>query len=239
MTTIKPHDWGETPVRRILQAFAWGGLASDAQISAWAAMSPETAVAEMLTFDVVNPALSPPGISDDSSLHCGSLEELQDFWSSDDPGNLMAFQQHATQVTVCASAEQETFWNNDHRSALRPELSQRVLNEEPGHVAGPNREVIESRRIDAGHCRSRCPTTPSPTFSKGPGAFGMHPSRTRFGLKTQRPVVIHLRRWEIDRSCFLTPATKSWSRPVKTGSAFCSFPESGSKSRSLGGAPLS
>jgi hypothetical protein len=91
LDTIKSRDWGETPVRKILLAFAWGGLTSDAQIGVWAEMSPEAAVAEMLTFDVVNPALSPPGAGDDSSLHCGSLEELQDFWSGNDPGNIMKY----------------------------------------------------------------------------------------------------------------------------------------------------
>ena len=60
LTTISSRDWGETPVRKILRAFAFGGLADDEQIGIWAGMSPEAAILEMLTFDPVNPLLSPP-----------------------------------------------------------------------------------------------------------------------------------------------------------------------------------
>ncbi len=91
LTTINAKKWGETPVRKILQAFAWGGLATDQQITAWADMSPEAAINEMLTFDTVNPGLSMPEAGDDSSLHCGSLEALQNFFSSDDAGNIMKY----------------------------------------------------------------------------------------------------------------------------------------------------
>ena len=108
LDTIKSRDWGETPVRKILQAFAWGGLATDAQIEAWADMSPEAAVAEILTFDAVNPALSPPGASDDSSLHCGSLEALQAFWSSDDPGNLMKYADRYRYATLNGAQDLST-----------------------------------------------------------------------------------------------------------------------------------
>jgi hypothetical protein len=108
LDTIKSRDWGETPVRKILQAFAWGGLATDAQIEAWADMSPEAAVAEILTFDAVNPALSPPGAGDDSSLHCGSLEALQAFWSSDDPGNLMKYADRYRYATLNGAQDLST-----------------------------------------------------------------------------------------------------------------------------------
>ena len=108
LDTIKARDWGETPVRKILQAFAWGGLATDAQIAAWADMSPEAAVAGMLTFDAVNPGLSPPGAGDDSSLHCGSLEALQGFWSSDDPGNIMKYADRYRYATLNGSQDLST-----------------------------------------------------------------------------------------------------------------------------------
>ena len=108
LDTIKARDWGETPARKILQAFAWGGLATDAQIAAWADMSPEAAVAEMLTFDTVNPGLSPPGAGDDSSVHCGSLEALQGFWSSDDPGNIMKYADRYRYATLNGSQDLST-----------------------------------------------------------------------------------------------------------------------------------
>ncbi len=91
LTTISSRDWGDTAVRRILHTFAFGGLATDAQIAAWAAMDPQAAVAEILTFDAVNERLSPPQAGDDNSLHCDSLAAMQDFWSGDDPGNIMKY----------------------------------------------------------------------------------------------------------------------------------------------------
>lgn len=100
LTAVKSREWSSTHVRRVLAAFAYGGLASDTQIEAWAAMKPADAVAGMLTFDAVNPGLSPPGASDDSHLHCGSLEALQNFWSSDDPGNLMRYDDRYRYATL-------------------------------------------------------------------------------------------------------------------------------------------
>jgi hypothetical protein len=91
LTDVSSRNWDESHVRRVLAAFAYGGLASDAQIDTWSRMSPREAVAEILTFDSVNYKLSPPEAGDDTSMHCGSLADLQAFWSSDDPGNLMKY----------------------------------------------------------------------------------------------------------------------------------------------------
>jgi len=91
LNPVKDKDWNELYVRRVLNAFAFGGLATDAQIETWGQMSPAQAVAEILTFSSVNNKLSPPDGGDDTELHCGSLAELQDFWSSNDPGNTMNY----------------------------------------------------------------------------------------------------------------------------------------------------
>lgn len=91
LSTVKPRDWNESYVRRVLAAFAYGGLATDAQIETWGGMKPAQAVSEMLTFDVISSKLSPPEDGDDSSLNCGSLADLQVFWSSDNPRNLMKY----------------------------------------------------------------------------------------------------------------------------------------------------
>jgi hypothetical protein len=87
LSTVKSKDWDEAHVRRVLRAFAYGGFASDGQIGEWAGMKPAQAIAEMLTFEVNNEKLSPS--VDANAAHCGSLRELQDFWSSDIDGNLM------------------------------------------------------------------------------------------------------------------------------------------------------
>ena len=91
LSTVKSKDWNELYVRRVLNAFAFGGLATDAQIETWGGMKPAAAVAEILTFGSVNNKLSPPDGGDDSDLHCGSLAGLQDFWSSDNAGNAMKY----------------------------------------------------------------------------------------------------------------------------------------------------
>ena len=88
---VKSKDWNEVYVRRVLNAFAYGGLATDAQIDSWGRMKPLQAVTEILTFAAVNNKLSPPDGGDDTELHCGSLADLQEFWSSNEPGNVMNY----------------------------------------------------------------------------------------------------------------------------------------------------
>ena len=91
LSSVKFKDWNELNVRRVLNTFAYGGLATDAQIEIWAGLKPEQAVAEILTFSAVNDKLSPPEGGDETDLHCGSLAELQNFWSSDNTGNAMKY----------------------------------------------------------------------------------------------------------------------------------------------------
>jgi len=78
-------DWNETAVRKVLHTFAYGGFATDAQIQLWAQMPAEQAIEEMLSFNPVNPKLSPN--EDYSVAHGYSLTSLQDFWSSADANN--------------------------------------------------------------------------------------------------------------------------------------------------------
>ena len=78
LQTIGQSDWTETSVRKVLHAFAYGGLATDSQISTWAAMDPAAAIQQMLTFTYSNELLSPS--EDASGLHATSLENLQNFW---------------------------------------------------------------------------------------------------------------------------------------------------------------
>jgi hypothetical protein len=73
----------------VLRAFTYNGFATDGQIQAWGDMKPAEAIVEILTFDVNNEKLSPS--EDANALYCGSLAELQDFWSSDHPDNIMTW----------------------------------------------------------------------------------------------------------------------------------------------------
>lgn len=77
--------WTESSVRKVLHIFAYGGHASDAQITSWAGMKPDDAIKEMLTFDEVNPLLSPS--TDATISRGGTLQALQAFWSSTDVDN--------------------------------------------------------------------------------------------------------------------------------------------------------
>lgn len=76
--TVGSSNWNESSVRRVLHTFTYAGLMSDAQVTAWAAMTPEAAIAQMLDFSYSNEALSPS--QDGTSQNASSLESLQNFW---------------------------------------------------------------------------------------------------------------------------------------------------------------
>ena len=103
LDSVSARNWGETPVRKVLRAFAFGGLASDEQIRLWAGMSPEAAIQEMLTFEPVNHLLAAPDGLDDSHLNCDSLGAMQDFWSGDDAGNVLKFADRYRYATLSTS----------------------------------------------------------------------------------------------------------------------------------------
>ena len=79
-TTVTAKEWNESAVRKVLHTFTYGGFASDKQIHIWAEMHPKLAIAEILTFEPVNPKLSPA--EDASANYGGSLKELQEFWGA-------------------------------------------------------------------------------------------------------------------------------------------------------------
>jgi len=81
-------EWNETAVRHVLRTFAFGGLGvREAQITQWAAMSPQDAIKEILNFDESNPLLAPIDPLDDTWMQGGTLAAAADFWGSDDSGN--------------------------------------------------------------------------------------------------------------------------------------------------------
>lgn len=86
-TPVPATDWNEGAVRKVLQTFAYGGLARESQIAAWGKMPPQLAIQEMLTFDAVNAKLSPP--QDGITNHAGSLDSLRMFWQSTASDNYM------------------------------------------------------------------------------------------------------------------------------------------------------
>jgi hypothetical protein len=89
LTIVSDAEWDSTAVRQVLNTFAYGGYASDAQIETWANMPPLDAIREMLTFDEHNLKLAPPASADTDALasRSGRLTDLSRFWASNDPSN--------------------------------------------------------------------------------------------------------------------------------------------------------
>ena len=85
-TTVSDEGWDETAVRKVLDIFAYGGQATDAQIQTWASMPPKSAIVQMLTFDATNPLLSPTENQIPATI---SLEKQSIFWSSNDSRNFL------------------------------------------------------------------------------------------------------------------------------------------------------
>lgn len=121
--------WTEAAVRKVLHLFAYGGQASDAQIKSWAALAPEVAIAQMLTFDEVNPLLSP--VVDATGAQGGTLEQLQTHWSSSDAENatredlrsrfaVLATNPNTNLKSLSASALINTWVASTNKSGLNP-----------------------------------------------------------------------------------------------------------------------
>ncbi len=87
--TISDTLWDETAVRKVLHTFAYGGHAADSQITKWAAMRPDLAIVQMLTFEQHNLLLSPlsGGNLDRLDAQDGTLHGVAEFWSSGDTTN--------------------------------------------------------------------------------------------------------------------------------------------------------
>ena len=86
LEVVQREDWTESSIRRVLQAFAFGGHASDAQVEQWARMPPQAAIKQMLTFNGVNRRLSAPD-ERMSEWECTSMTGLQQLWGSDQSTN--------------------------------------------------------------------------------------------------------------------------------------------------------
>ena len=115
--SVDGEAWSETSVRKVLHVFAFGGLATDAQIRQWADMAPEAAITEMLTFTYNNEKLSPS--QDATAQHATSLEELQKFWSGSAPDNPMRWDKRRAYPTLVTTPSGETFF-------ISPENMQRA-----------------------------------------------------------------------------------------------------------------
>ncbi|GLS05816.1 hypothetical protein GCM10007860_29740 [Chitiniphilus shinanonensis] len=81
LPAVDATQWHEAAVRNVLQTFAYGSQASDAQIREWAAMPPQQAIVQMLDFAPFNPRLSPGlGGADPLRTGGGTLAGLSAYW---------------------------------------------------------------------------------------------------------------------------------------------------------------
>ncbi|MCG3200213.1 MAG: hypothetical protein NFCOHLIN_00056 [Gammaproteobacteria bacterium] len=78
LPSVNDATWDETAVRKVLQIFAYGGLARDSQITTWANMRPADAIRQMLTLGTTNNLLSP---SEGTSFGDGTLTGVSAFLS--------------------------------------------------------------------------------------------------------------------------------------------------------------
>jgi hypothetical protein len=92
LDVVSKTRWTPTAVRKVLRTFAFGSHASDAQINAWAKMTPQAAIVEMLSFAEHNLKLSPPDkklAKEGLERRSQSLRGLGNFWASRNAANMI------------------------------------------------------------------------------------------------------------------------------------------------------
>ncbi|MFC4161449.1 DUF1800 family protein [Chitinimonas lacunae] len=123
MAPVSEAQWDETAVRKVLHTFAYGGFASDQQIQAWANMSPQAAIAEILTFQPTNPKLSP--IADSTAAQrANSLAALGEYWSGE----------QSPLPTALRASYRLADWRGNMRTAVQA-LMTRGINPVPHRIA--------------------------------------------------------------------------------------------------------
>ncbi len=147
--TITDAAWDETAVRQVLQVFAFGGLASDAQIQAWADMAPADAIKEMLTFDTVNDKLSPPDptIAMPLTRANGSMRCLSQLFARNNPDNPIRDKERAGYAIDQWSSPSKTWWMASHVRGLNPVRQRIGLFETNYHMAVSQNAGVTNQQL--------------------------------------------------------------------------------------------
>ncbi|MBP9886668.1 MAG: hypothetical protein KBF93_10260 [Leptospiraceae bacterium] len=89
---IADSDWNEQKVRSILHAFAYGGGATDAQITAWEAMGPSRAIVEIIGMWTVNSKLAQASSDGNATINPndGTLSKLSHYYGTTGPATSRA-----------------------------------------------------------------------------------------------------------------------------------------------------
>ncbi len=122
-TMISEENWNEDAVRQVLQVFAFGGSATPAQIKIWADMSPGAAIVEMLTFEPVNPKLSPPDAFDNLHTIKPSMSCLSALWSQPHKQNKIPTDERANYLLDAWNSPGKIFLQMIAKRGWNPVLS--------------------------------------------------------------------------------------------------------------------
>lgn len=82
LSTLEEDSWDERKVRKVLHLFAFGSSATEEQIQRWATLSPQASIEEIISFNALNPNISP--VEGGSPYLNGELTELSKVWESQD-----------------------------------------------------------------------------------------------------------------------------------------------------------
>ena len=131
-TTVDDATWSEVAVKKVLDTFAYGGHASDTQIKAWADMSPNDAIAQMLTNAPQNSLLSP---TTSTLPNTSSLEALASFWSGSSSDNFLNELRKAEFLSTNWSVDKNTWTLGVMSRGLNPFLYRLGLWETNYHMS--------------------------------------------------------------------------------------------------------
>lgn len=137
---VDDESWDDTAVRQVLDVFAFGGFANDAQIQAWADMNPGAAIVQMLTLDTTNPLLSPTDDYDQLSSYDLSLSGLTYLWSTNSADNKMQSDQRASYGTFAWDSPARTWFQAVTKRGANP-VRQRVGLFETNYHMAVNEDV--------------------------------------------------------------------------------------------------
>lgn len=144
---ISDEEWDETAVRKVLHAFAFGGFATDEQITEWAALSPREAIIEMITFNTANDKLSPQDDYDSLTSNNGTLWELANLWASSNASNKTEADNREDFETDQWNAPGHTWMQATNKRGLNPVRQKIGLFETNYHLAINQNVHVSNRQV--------------------------------------------------------------------------------------------
>lgn len=157
---VDGDTWDETAVRKVLQVFAFGSFASDADIQRWADLPPEQAIVEIIDLSPFHPRLAPAAADDPIQKTDGSLTALGALWR-DPAGPLPAYrrqydtgQKDGSGQPIMADRFSPGAWRGAHNIYLQA-ASSRSLNPVRQRIVQweTNQHLAVNRRADVANAQ--------------------------------------------------------------------------------------